>query len=134
MHSIMENEKIKCHIQEITLKGHIIPICSPCGSSIVLVQKKDKTGRLFVDYKSLNKITVKNWYPIPWIDDLIDRLKGAKFFRKIDLKSGYHQVPIEKNDVWKKTLKSKEGLFEWLVVPFGLTNSPTTFKRMMDDI
>jgi hypothetical protein len=68
-------------------------------------------------------IKVKNWYPIPWIDDLLDQLKGAKFFRNIDLKSSYHQVSIEKNDVWNTTFKSKDGLFEWLVMPLDLTNA-----------
>jgi hypothetical protein len=132
--SLMENDKIRRWIQELLQKGHIIPNSSPCGSSIVLMQKNDKTWRICIDYKALNKITVRNQYPIPRIDDLLDHLKGENFFSNIDLKSGYDHVPIEPNDVWKTTFKSKEGIFEWLVMPFGLTNAPTTFMRLMDDV
>jgi hypothetical protein len=134
LHSLLENEDIKRQIQELLHKGHICPISSPCGSLIVLVQKKDGTWKLYIDYLALNKITVRNRYPIPRIDDLLDQPMGAKYFSKIDLKSGYHKVPIEHTDVWKTAFKSKEGLFEWLVMPFGLTTDPTTFMRMMDDI
>jgi hypothetical protein len=100
----------------------------------VLVRKKDGTWRLYIDYRALNKITVRNRYPIPWIDDLLDQLKVVKYFSKIDLKSRYLQVPIEPSDVWKTTFKAKEGLFEWLAMPFRLTNTPATFMRLMDDI
>ena len=100
----------------------------------MLVQKKDGTWRLCIGYEVLNKIIVHNRYPIPLIDDLLDQLKGVKCFSKIDLKSGYHQVPIEPSDVCKTAFKAKEGLFEWLVLPFGLTNAPATFMRLMDDI
>eukprot|EP00253_Pinus_taeda_P029996 PITA_29996 len=132
--SVLENDEIKRQIQELLQKGHIRPSSSPSGSPIVLVQKKDGTWRLYIGYRALNKITVRNRYPIPWIDDLLDQLKGEKYFSKIDLKSGYHQVPIELSDVWKTAFKAKEGLFELLVMPFGLTNAPATFMRLMDDI
>eukprot|EP00253_Pinus_taeda_P011597 PITA_11597 len=82
----------------------------------------------------MNKISFRNRYPIPWIDELLDQLQGEKYFRKIGLKSGYHQVPVEPSDVCKTTFKAKEGLFEWLVMPFGLTNSLATFLRLMVDI
>jgi hypothetical protein len=132
--SLLENEEIKRQIQEPLHKGHILPSSSPCRNRIVLVQKKDGTWRLCIDYRALNKITVRNWYLIPRINDLLDQLTRAKYFSKIDLKSGYHQVLIEQTNVWKTTFKSKEGLFECLVMPFGLTNAPATFMRMMDDI
>eukprot|EP00253_Pinus_taeda_P025497 PITA_25497 len=89
---------------------------------------------LCIDYRALNKITVHNRYLIPQINDLLDQLKGEKYFRKIDLKLGYHQVPIEPSNVWKNAFKAKEGLFEWLVMPFRFMNFPTTFMRLMDDI
>ena len=100
----------------------------------MLFQKKDWTWKLCIDYRSLNKITINNKYPIPWIDDLLDQLKGSNLFNKINMKYGYHQVLIESTDVWKTTFKYKEGLFEWLVMPFGLTNAPTKFMTMMDAI
>ena len=100
----------------------------------MLVQKKDGTWRLYIDYQALNKIIVRNRCLIPQIDDLLDQLKGAKYFSNINLKSGYHQVPIEASNVWRTAFKAKEGLFEWMVMPFGLTNSPPTFMRLMDDI
>jgi hypothetical protein len=127
----MENDEIKRQIQEMLQKGHIRPSSSPCGSPIMLVQKKDGTWGIFIDYRALNKITVWNKYLIPRIDDLLDQLKGAKYFSKIELNSGYHQVPIEPSDVWKTAFKSKEGLFERLVMPFGLTNAPATFMRLI---
>ena len=98
------------------------------------MQKKDGTWRLSIDYRALKKITVRNRYPIPRIDDLLDQLKEETFFSKIDLKSGYHQVPIEPTNVWNTNFKTKEGLFEWMVMPFFLTNAPATFMRLMDDV
>eukprot|EP00253_Pinus_taeda_P021466 PITA_21466 len=121
-------------IQELLQKGHIRPSSLPCGSPIVLIQKEDGTWRLCIDYRALKNVTVRNRYLIPRIDDLLDQPKRGKYFSKIDLKSGYHQVPIEPSDVWKTIFKAKEDLFEWLVMPFGLTNAPATFMRLMDDI
>ena len=113
---------------------HIKPNSLPRGSLNLLVQKKDGIWTLCIDYRVLNKITVWNRYPIPWIDDLLDQLKGAKYFSKIYLKFGYHQVPIEASSVWRTTFISKEGLLERLLMPFGLKNSPATFMRLMEDI
>lgn len=127
----MENEEIKRWIQELLEKGHIKKISSPCGSTIVLVQKKDRTRRLCIDYRVLNKIIVQNRYPISQIHDLLDQLKGAKYFSKIELNYSYHHLPIEPSDMWKATLKSKEGHFKSLVTPFRLANSLATFMRLM---
>ena len=100
----------------------------------MLVQKKDGIWRLYIDYRALKGIIVQNRYSIPWIDDLLDQLKGEKYFSKIDLNSGYDQVPIEPTNVWKTAFKAKEGIFEWLVMPFGLMNAPAIYMRLMDDI
>jgi hypothetical protein len=84
--------------------------------------------------RALDKITVKNHYPLPRIDDLLDQLKNDVYFTKIDFRSGYHHIRIEKSDIWKMTMKTNQGLFEWLVMPFGLCNSPVTFIRVMNDV
>ena len=105
--SMMENEEIRRQISELMEMGHIKPSASPCGSPVLLVPKKDGSWRLCVDYRAINKITVKNRYPLPRIDDLLDQLQGASFFSKIDLKSGYHQVRIKKEDTWKTAFKTK---------------------------
>ena len=133
-HSLMDNKEIRRHIKELFKKGNIRPSSSPCRSPIILGQKKDGTWRLCIDYRALKKITVRNRNPIPRIDDLLDQIKGENFFRNINLKYVYHQVPIEPTNVWNTTFKSKEGLYEWLVMHFGLTNVPTTFMRLMHNV
>ena len=107
--SILENKEICRQIQALINKGHIRPNFSPCGRPVVLVPSKDGTWHMCIDYRDLNKISVKNIYPLPQINELVDNIKGAKFFMKLELKTRYHQIPIESINVWKTTFKTNEG-------------------------
>ncbi len=130
----MESAEIKKQIQELLNEGIIKPSSSSYGSPIVFVPKKDGTWRMCVDFRALNKIMVKNHYPLPRIDDLLDQLKDAKYFTKLDLRSGYHQIRIIEGVICKTIFKIKHGLFEWLVMPFSLCNALATFMHVMNDV
>ena len=132
--SYAELEAIKKQLAEYTERGFIRPSSSPYGAPVLFVKKKDGSLRMCTDYRALNKITIRNQYPLPRIDELLDRLHGARFFSKVDLASGYHQVRIKEADVPKTAFTTRYGLYEFLVLPFGLCNAPATFMRMMNNV
>ncbi|GBG60523.1 hypothetical protein CBR_g5698 [Chara braunii] len=122
---------LRAQLDDLLEKGWIRPSSSPYGAPVLFVRKKNKDLWLCIYYRKLNTQTIRNVGPLPRIDDLLERLGGAKFFSKLDLKSGYHQLEIRKEDRYKTTFKMRYGHFEWLVMPFGLTNAPTTFQAAM---
>jgi hypothetical protein len=126
--------ELKVQLQGLLDKGYIHPSTSPRGCSALFVEKKDKELCLCVDYRPLNMITIKNKYQLPHIDILFDQLAGAQVFSKIDLRSGYHQIKIHGEDIPKTTFTTRYGLFEYLVMSFGLTNVPAHFMYLMNSV
>ncbi|GJS03833.1 putative reverse transcriptase domain-containing protein [Tanacetum coccineum] len=129
-----ELEELSEQLKELQDKGFIRPSSSPWGASVLFVKKKDGSFRMYIDYRELNKLTVKNRYPLPRIDDLFDQLQGSQFFSKIDLRSGYHQLRVHEDDIPKTVFRTRYGHFEFRVMPFGLTNAPTVFMDLMNRV
>ena len=127
-------KELKAQLQELVDGGFIRPNISPWGAPMLFVKKMDGTWRLCVDYRQLNKVTIRNKYPLPRIDDLFDQLRGAKVFSKIDLRSGYHQLRIRESDVPKTAFRTRYGHYEFLVISFRLTNASAAFMDLMNRV
>ncbi|GJZ43715.1 putative reverse transcriptase domain-containing protein [Tanacetum coccineum] len=125
-------QELSTQLQELSDKGFIRPSSSPWGASVLFVKKKDGYFRMCIDYRELNKLTVKNRYPLPRIDDLFDQLQGSRVYYKIDLRSGYHQLRVREEDIPKTTFRTRYGHYEFQVMSFGLTNSPAIFMGLMN--
>ncbi|WRX12993.1 Reverse transcriptase domain - like 10 [Theobroma cacao] len=129
-----ELKELKVQLQELVDKGFIHPSISPLGAPVLFVKKKDGTLRLCIDYRQLNRMTIKNKYPLPKIADLFDQLHGATVFSTVDLRSGYHQLRIKEQDVPKTAFRTRYDHYEFFVMPFGLTNVPTAFMDLMNKV
>ncbi|GJS68945.1 putative reverse transcriptase domain-containing protein [Tanacetum coccineum] len=129
-----EMQELSTQLQELSDKGFIRPSSSPWGAPVLFVKKKDGSFRMCIDYRELNKLTVKNRYPLPRIDDLFDQLQGSRVYSKIDLRSGYHQLRVREEDISKTAFRTRYGHYEFQVMPFGLTNAPAVFMDLMNRV
>ncbi|GJW58526.1 putative reverse transcriptase domain-containing protein [Tanacetum coccineum] len=129
-----EMKELSEQLKELSKKGFIRPSSSPWGAPVLFVKKKDGSFRMCIDYRELNKLTVKNRYPLPRIDDLFDQLQGSSVYSKIDLRSGYHQLRVREEDILKTAFRTRYGHYEFQVMPFGLTNAPAVFMDLMNRV
>jgi hypothetical protein len=131
--SKLELEALRKFLDENLNRGFLRASSSPAAAPILFAKKKDGSLRLCVDYRALNKITIKNRYPLPRIDETLDQLQNARFFTRLDLREGYYNIRIAEGEEWKTAMRTRYGLFEWLVMPMGLTNAPATFQNYIND-
>ncbi|GJU57463.1 putative nucleotidyltransferase, ribonuclease H [Tanacetum coccineum] len=129
-----EMEELSSQLRELRHKGFIRPSSSPWGALVLLVKNKDDSFKMCIDYRELNKLTIKNRYPLPRIDDLFDQLQASQLFSKIDLRSGYHQLRVHEDDIPTTIFRTLYGHFEFTVMPFGLTNVPSVFMDLMNRV
>ena len=130
----VELQKLKVQLQELLDKGFMRSSTSPWGAPVLFAKKKDKTLRLCINYRQLNRVTIKNRYPLPRIDNLFDQLRGARVYSKIDLRTGYHQLTVRDIDILKTAFRTRYGHFEFRVMPFGLMNASAAFIDLMHRI
>ncbi|GKD50387.1 putative reverse transcriptase domain-containing protein [Tanacetum coccineum] len=129
-----ELQELSTQLQELSDKGFIRPSSSPWGAPVLFVKKEDGSFQMCIDYRELNKLTVKNRYPLPRIDDLFDQLQGSRVYSKIELRSGYHQLRVKEEDIPKTAFRTCYGHYEFQVMSFGLTNAPAVFMDLMNRV